>query len=120
MTKAEGRLSLALQFSRNLKCIRLREGLSQEELARRASLHRTEIGHLESGRRVCGIEVLMRLAGAMAVTPNDLLDGIFWVTKPEAVGAFSFNRTAHAPLRSGVLSETEDQRELSQPSEARR
>jgi transcriptional regulator with XRE-family HTH domain len=101
MTRGDGRLSLALHFSRNLKRIRLREGLSQEELARRASLHRTEIGHLEKGTRVCGIEVLMRLAGAMAVTPNDLLDGIFWAVKPESIGgAFSFTTTAHEE-RSG-------------------
>jgi transcriptional regulator with XRE-family HTH domain len=120
LTKAHDRSSLALHFGRTLKRIRLREGLSQEQLARRASLHRTEIGHLESGRRVCGIEVLMRLAGAMAVTPNDLLNGSFWVTKPEVVGAFSFTTTAHTFHRSGILSEREDQRELDQSSEARR
>lgn len=101
MSKGNDRSSLALHFGRTLKLIRLREGLSQEELASRASLHRTEIGHLEKGARVCGIEVLMRLAGAMAVTPDDLLDGIFWVVKPGSIGAFSFT-TTHDTRFSGT------------------
>jgi transcriptional regulator with XRE-family HTH domain len=55
------------RFGGNLRRVRRREGLSQEQLASRASLHRTEIGRLERGERVCRIDTLVRLAGAMAV-----------------------------------------------------
>jgi transcriptional regulator with XRE-family HTH domain len=37
------------RFGANLRCVRRREGLSQEALAVRASLHRTEIGRPEEG-----------------------------------------------------------------------
>jgi transcriptional regulator with XRE-family HTH domain len=101
MTEAEGsyaggprrdqRSDVAARFGENLRRIRLLERLSQEEMARRASLHRTEIGVLESGKRVCQIDTLIRLAGAAAISPEDLIEGIIWVPSPETKGAFSFN-----------------------------
>jgi transcriptional regulator with XRE-family HTH domain len=75
------------RFGRNLRRVRKREDLSQEKLGRRAGLHRTEIGLLEKGERICRIDTLIRLAGAMAVPPGELLEGIFWVPAPESVGA---------------------------------
>jgi transcriptional regulator with XRE-family HTH domain len=41
---------VAERFGDNLRRTRRREGLSQEQLAARASLHRTEIGRLELDR----------------------------------------------------------------------
>lgn len=80
--------AVAERFGENLRRVRRREGLSQEELSARASLHRTEIGRLEVGERACRIDTLIRLAGAMAVSPGELLDGIAWVPAPEPKGAF--------------------------------
>lgn len=79
---------VAGRFGQNLRRVRRREGLSQEQLAVRASLHRTEIGRLEGGERVCRIDTLIRLAGAMAIPPGELLGGIDWVPGPELDGAF--------------------------------
>jgi len=73
---------VAVRFGRNLARQRKRVGLSQEETALRASLHRTEIGLLERGERVPRIDTLLRLAGAVGTAPADLLDGIAW--KPGA------------------------------------
>jgi transcriptional regulator with XRE-family HTH domain len=81
---------VAWRLGVNLRRVRRREGLSQEQLAVRASLHRTEVGLLEHGERVCRIDTLIQLAGAMAVPPGELLDGIAWVPGPEAAGAFAF------------------------------
>jgi transcriptional regulator with XRE-family HTH domain len=86
--------AVAERFAANLGRVRRREGLSQEELAVRASLHRTEIGRLESGGRACRIDTLIRLAGAMAVPPGELLDGIAWVPAPERHGAFAFGSSS--------------------------
>jgi transcriptional regulator with XRE-family HTH domain len=90
---AEGRTSdgVAERFGDNLRRVRRREGLSQEELAARASLHRTEIGKLENTERVPRIDTLIQLAGAMAVAPGELLDGIFWVPGPKPEGTFTFS-----------------------------
>jgi transcriptional regulator with XRE-family HTH domain len=83
-------VAVAERFGSNLRRVRRREGLSQNKLAVGASLDRTEIGLLEHGRRVCRIDTLIRLAGAMAVPPAELLDGIAWVPAPEPKGAFVF------------------------------
>jgi transcriptional regulator with XRE-family HTH domain len=83
-------LAVAERFGRNLRRVRRREDLSQERLGQRAGLHRTEIGRLEKGERVCRIDTLIRLAGAMAVPPAVLLDGIDWVPGPETSGVFAF------------------------------
>jgi transcriptional regulator with XRE-family HTH domain len=84
------RTDVAARFGENLRRIRLIERLSQDEMAQRASLHRTEIGLLESGKRVCRIDTLIRLAGAVAVPPEEFIEGIIWVPRPETKGAFSF------------------------------
>ncbi|MFT3864491.1 MAG: helix-turn-helix transcriptional regulator [Solirubrobacterales bacterium] len=95
MPDREHALAVAERFGRNLRRVRKREDLSQERLGRRASIHRTEIGLLEKGERVCRIDTLIRLAGAMAVPPAELLDGIAWVVPgPPPEGAFAFGTSA--------------------------
>ncbi len=89
---------VADRFGENLRRVRRREHLSQEQLAARASLHRTEIGLLEHGERVCRIDTLIQLAGAMGVAPGDLLDGIDWISGPEPRGTFTFSRK---PISTG-------------------
>jgi len=69
----------AAHFGTNLRRLRRRAGLSQEQLGRLAALHRSEIGLLENGRRVPRIDTVVKLAGSLEVTPNDLLDGIEWL-----------------------------------------
>jgi transcriptional regulator with XRE-family HTH domain len=74
---------LACCFGRNLFMARRRAGLSQEELAPVASLHRTEIGLLERGARIARIDTLIKLAGgALELPPGDLLNGMDWVPAP--------------------------------------
>jgi transcriptional regulator with XRE-family HTH domain len=87
--------ALAERMGQNLRRLRRREGLSQEALADRASIHRTEVGKLENGERVCRIDTLIRLAGAMAIPPADLLEGITWVPVAPVIGSFSFS--THGP-----------------------
>jgi transcriptional regulator with XRE-family HTH domain len=62
--------AVAERFGANLRRVCRREGLSQEGLAVRASLHRTEVGVLERGSRASRIDTLIRLASAMAVPPG--------------------------------------------------
>jgi XRE family transcriptional regulator, regulator of sulfur utilization len=71
-------MSVAKQFGANLSHLREQAGITQEEIAFRASLHRTEIGLLERGGRVPKIDTAAKLAGALGVTLAVLLDGIEW------------------------------------------
>jgi transcriptional regulator with XRE-family HTH domain len=91
MPEREQVLAVAERFGENLRRVRRREDLTQEELAKRASLHRTAIGLLENAHRVCRADTLIQLAGAMEVPPGELLAGIAWIPAPETEGTFSFN-----------------------------
>jgi len=71
-------VSVAEQFGANLSRLREQAGITQEEIAFRASLHRTEIGLLERGGRIPKIDTAAKLAGALGVTLAELLDGIEW------------------------------------------
>jgi transcriptional regulator with XRE-family HTH domain len=94
---------VAVRFGENLRRFRRREGLSQEELAARASLHRTEIGKLESGERIPRIDTLVKLAGSMAIPPEDLLTGIYWTAGGAIGGGFTFTPQWLKPARRPQL-----------------
>jgi transcriptional regulator with XRE-family HTH domain len=85
--------AVAARFGQNLVRCRRRADLSQEELGARASLHRTEIGMLEHGMRVARIDTLVQLAGAMAIPPSDLIEGIHWTPSHNRDGQFSFTES---------------------------
>jgi transcriptional regulator with XRE-family HTH domain len=65
-----------VRFSANLSRERHKAGLSQEALAFRAGLHRTEIGLLERGRRVPGLWTIARLAAGLEIPLATLIEGI--------------------------------------------
>ena len=57
----------------NVRRIRKSTGLSQEELADRAGLHRTYISSIERAERNISLENIFLLAAALGVEPGDLL-----------------------------------------------
>ncbi len=57
----------------NLKQLRQEAGLSQEDLAWEADLHRTYISGVERGIRNPTVTVLMKIADALQVEPGELL-----------------------------------------------
>lgn len=60
----------------NVRRIRHEAGISQEELADRAKLHRTYISSLERGERNVSVENIFAIAEALNVPPGDLLKPI--------------------------------------------
>jgi transcriptional regulator with XRE-family HTH domain len=80
----------AKRLGRNLFMARRRAGFSQEELGALASLHRTEIGFIEGGRRLPRVDTLLKLASALDVKAEELLDGIEWIAPaPTRPGTFA-------------------------------
>ena len=61
-------------FAKNLRRARLAKPLSQESLAELAGLHRTYVGSVERGERNISIDNMDRLAKALGVTVQSLLD----------------------------------------------
>jgi transcriptional regulator with XRE-family HTH domain len=58
----------------NVRALREKAGLSQEDLAQRAGLHRTYVGSIERGERNVSLENIERLATALRIKPSALLD----------------------------------------------
>lgn len=87
-------MDIAARFGENLIRCRKRADMSQEELAIRASLHRTEIGMLERGIRVARIDTLVKLAGALSIPASELIDGIDWAPGGTRTGQFTFTVAA--------------------------
>jgi transcriptional regulator with XRE-family HTH domain len=81
-------MDVATRFGHNLRRCRRRAGLSQEELALRIALHRTEIGLFERGGRIPRIDTLLKIAGALAIPPSELIEGIEWTPSTSANGSF--------------------------------
>lgn len=69
-------LTAQQRFAANLRLARTRTGISQEELASRCRLHRTEISLLERAGREPRLATIVKLAGALEASPADLLAGI--------------------------------------------
>ncbi|WP_442513961.1 helix-turn-helix domain-containing protein [Pseudomonas promysalinigenes] len=60
-------------FAANVRRRRIELGISQEELAERAGVHRTYIGMLERSEKNATLYSIERLAGALEVEPATLL-----------------------------------------------
>ena len=60
------------RFAVNLRRARLAAGISQEKLARRCDLHRTEVSLLERGGREPRLATIVKLTDALATEPEEL------------------------------------------------
>lgn len=61
------------RFGSRVRAERERLGVSQEELADRAGMHRTYLGGVERGERNVGLLNVIRIARALRVSPAVLL-----------------------------------------------
>ena len=73
-----------LHLAETVRAQRVRLRLSHEDLARRPSLHRTEIGLIERGKREPRLGTIVKLAGALEVPLGLLLTGIEWKVRDKA------------------------------------
>jgi len=71
-------VTVSEQIGLNFRRVRLRAGLSQEDLARRSGLHHTEISLLERGGRVPRLDTCMKVVEAGEADPRVLFEGVTW------------------------------------------
>ncbi|MCJ7666876.1 MAG: helix-turn-helix domain-containing protein [Anaerolineae bacterium] len=69
-----GEKDIRTLFGRRLRELRQQQGLSQEELAFRAGLHRTYVGGIERGERNVTLKNIQRLADALGVDIRALFE----------------------------------------------
>ena len=73
MKNSNTKITARARFGVNLRSMRLAQGLSQEELAARAGLHRNYIGSVERNEKNISIDSMERLAIVLGVDVVDLL-----------------------------------------------
>lgn len=71
------------RFAVNLVEARRRSGMTQQELADRCHIHRTEVSLLERGSREPRLGTLMKLVGVLGVSTEDLCAGMSWDEKAQ-------------------------------------
>jgi len=62
------------RLAKKVQETRRKKNMSQEELADRAELYRTYVGHIENGRYSPSGYVLYKLIRALGVNPKELLE----------------------------------------------
>lgn len=65
-----------LEFGKRLRQLREKRGMSQEQLADLAELHRTHISLIERGVRAVRVDTIERLAHGLSVQPAKLMPPI--------------------------------------------
>ena len=58
----------------NIRILRTEKGLTQEQLAEIANMHRTYIGAIERGDRNVSLKNIVAIAEALGVKPNTLFE----------------------------------------------
>ncbi|VVA44326.1 Transcriptional regulator [Candidatus Roizmanbacteria bacterium] len=60
-------------IGKNLRRLREKKGISQEELAYKSGLYRTYVGHIEVGRYMPSAYTIFKLVKALNIKSSDLL-----------------------------------------------
>jgi transcriptional regulator with XRE-family HTH domain len=76
------------QFVVNLNRLIAERGMSVAEVADRADVHRSHLNLILSGARMVQLDTLVKLAGALGVSPAELLDRVRWVSDGHGGGEF--------------------------------
>ncbi len=91
------RLEILGRVSDNLRLARGRQQMTQELLAQRSGLHRTEIGKLENSERLPRLDTALKLAAALEVPLDQLVDGIAWEQPARSWGRWRFVVSTYLP-----------------------
>ena len=69
-------MDICKRFGARVRALRVERGLSQEDLAQNAGLHRTYVGGIERGERNISLVNIEKLAIALDVSVESLMSGI--------------------------------------------
>lgn len=71
----DSKQNILIKFGERVREIRKEKGLSQEELAHKADLHRTYIGMIERAEKNITLLNIEKIANALQVSINSLFNG---------------------------------------------
>ena len=81
-----------VEIGKRIRSYRIRNCLSQEQLAEMVSLSSVHIGYIERGKRIPSLEVIINIANALHVSADDLLSGSLSVVTMNEREEYSFLR----------------------------
>ncbi len=67
---------ILIKFGEKVRITRKEKGLSQEELAHKANLHRTYIGMIERAEKNITLVNIEKVANALEISIKDLFNGL--------------------------------------------
>ena len=76
------------QFASNVQRAMAEQGLAADEVANRADLSLNHLNLILRGERTVQLDTLVKLAGALDVPPEQLLEGVEWVSDGRGAGEF--------------------------------
>ena len=76
MVKLRSPTDPKISFGERLRALRNGAGLSQEELGHKANVDRTYVSSCERGKRNVTLEIIVRFATALEISPGSLLSEI--------------------------------------------
>jgi len=72
----DSKQKILIKFGETVREIRKEKGLSQEELAHKADLHRTYIGMIERAEKNITLVNIEKIANALEISIKDIFNGI--------------------------------------------
>lgn len=89
---ARSESTVAKAFGAKVTRLREKAGLSQEQLGYLGSLHRTQISLIERGMKMPRLDTVLKLAGALNVSPCELLSDMpKWTPPPPGPSSGGFD-----------------------------
>lgn len=82
-------------LARRIERLRCERGWTVGDLAERAECDPALLRSLPDGLPDVGVSVIIRLAGALGVGPDDLLDGIEWLPDGEGGGEYRLDDSGY-------------------------
>lgn len=74
--KSDSRSKFAIRFGKSLAKKRRSAGLTQEQLADRANISWSYVGHIETGRFVPNLYTTKQIASALNISVSELVDDL--------------------------------------------
>lgn len=99
---------LKARFGENVRLLRARVHISQEELGFRSDIHRTQISLIESGQRLPKIGTALKLAAALEVELSTLLAGITYRLRFFSAARGEFEISPRSLFELGTCGERSD------------
>jgi transcriptional regulator with XRE-family HTH domain len=72
----DSKQKILIKFGERVREIRKEKGLSQEELAHKANLHRTYIGMIERAEKNITLVNIEKITNALEISIKDIFNGI--------------------------------------------